>query len=249
MTAPPTQLIGQFGEYFASQWLKKDGYEVRRFWDFYLKLKYGTISPYEMEEPIPEEEERRRSIESLEARIPQLEERLKWAEGQTNPKQKVKNWITYEREHLRLMRQALTDLKDGKPLQSITEDSTSYPATLRHHHPEPWQLYEEVATDSEARQFLGPTADAFMKYLDECESLSKTELGGTMFPDIVAKKDGNIYIVEVKANDATLAPLQRRALDLAAEHSFRTKVIRVRFDAHCAEEEVWKRRPHTKAED
>lgn len=38
----------------------------------------------------------------------------------------------------------------------------------------------------------------------------------------MAKRDGNIYVVEVKANEAKLAPLQRRILDLAAEHGFRT---------------------------
>ncbi len=248
MTAPPAELIGRFGEYFASQWLKRDGYEVRRFWDFYLKLKYGSDKADKMEEPIPPDELRRRRIESLEARIPLLEGRLTWAADQANPRQKVKNWIAFESEHLNLMKKALADLKAGKPVVEVSEFPEESPSPLRNYR-EPWLLYEEVATDAEARAFLGPMLEPFLKYLDECENLSKAELGGTMLPDIVAKKDGAVWVVEVKANDAKLAPLQRKALDLAAKHRFTTKVIRVRFDAHCSEEEVWKRRSRSKAED
>jgi predicted RecB family endonuclease len=99
-------------------------------------------------------------------------------------------------------------------------------------------LGEEVDVESEARVFLGQMSDAFVKYVDECESLSRTELGGTISPDIVAKKDGDIYLVEVKANEAKLAPLQRRALGIAAKYGFKAKVVRVIFEAHCSEEEV-----------
>lgn len=241
MTAPPAELIGRFGEYFASQWLKKDGFEVRRFWDFYLQLKPSGIQQFEMEEFVPEAERRRRLTDSYTARIQNLETRLVEAERQTNLSQKVKNWVSYEREHLRQMKQALTDLNEGKPLESITEYPTEYPASLR--YPEPWRVYEDVKTDAEAREFLGARVDDFMKYLDECDSLSKAEQGGTMFPDIVGKKNGELYLIEVKANTGRLAPLQRKALQTAAKYGFKTRVIRVSFSAECSEEDNWDRLP------
>lgn len=234
-------MIGEFGEYFASRWLTKQGFEVRGFWNFYLKLKFGTHRLYEIQAPLPEDERRRRGTQSLETRIPILDKQLAEVSAQANPSRKVKVWIVRESEHLRLMKQALADLKEGKPLDSIHEYPTEF--LLNRNPPERWQLYDEVATESDAREFLGPSADAFMNYLEECEIIAKTELGGTMSPDILAKKDGKIYVVEVKANQAVLQPLQRRALDLAAKYGFQTKVIRVKFDAHCSEEAVWKRRP------
>lgn len=240
MTVPPAELIGRFGEHFASQWLKKQGYDIRSFWDLYVKLKYGTL---DAQQPIPEDELRRRMVQSLEARIPGLGRQLSEAEALPSPSRKVKNWIERERLHLPMMVQALADLRIGKPLKDIREEPNGYlDARLRAYHPE-WQLYQEVDSEAEAREFLGARTDDFLKYLDECNALSREQLGGTMSPDIVARKDGDIYLVEVKANEAELAPLQRRALDLAAKYGFKTKVVRVRFEARCEEEGVWKRPP------
>lgn len=240
MTAPPAELIGRFGEYFASQWLRKDGFEVRRFLDFHQQLRPSSvIQQFEMEEFVPEDERRRRLTDSYTARIQNLEMRLAEAEQQTNLSQKVKNWVAYEREHLHQMKQALADVKEGKPLDTITEYPTEYPAGLR--YPEPWRVYEEVKSDAEAREFLGAKVEDFMKYLDECASL-EAEQDRTMWPDIVAKKNGELYIIEVKANTGRLALLQRKALQIAAKYGFKTRVIRVRLSAECSEDD-WDRLP------
>lgn len=236
MSAPPAELIGRFGEFFASKWLKKQGFEVRRFLDFQLKLAFDNSLQIGMEEYVPEPERRRRLIQSYESRIPMLETRLIEAEQAANVSQKVKNWITLEREHLKHMKQALIDVKEGRPLESISEYPTQYLPSLRGLHSEPWRVHEELASKDKAREFLNTKADDFVKYVDECNGIAKAELRGSMYPDIVAKKDGDIYLVEVKANTGRLAPLQRRALELAAKYGFKTKVIRVTFEASCQEE-------------
>ena len=235
--APPVELIGRFGEYFASKWLEKEGFELRRFRD--LQLKFSPALQDGIEEYVPEPERRRRLVESYETRIPILEGRLIEAEHAANVSQKVKNWITREREHLKHMKQALIDVKEGRRLESITEYPTQYPVARKRYHSEPWRVFEEVPNKDEAREFLGPRVDNFTKYMDECERIRRAEFGGPMYPDIVAKKEGDVYLVEVKANGGRLAPLQRRALELAAKFGFKTKVIRVKFEANCEEA-----RPH-----
>ena len=126
MSAPPIELIGRFGEYFASKWLKKQGFELRSFFDVYMKLKFPALSKTNIEEPIPEPERRRRLVDSYETRIPILEARLIEAENNPNASQKVKNWIKQERPHLRFMKQALSEVKGGRPLESITEYPPEY---------------------------------------------------------------------------------------------------------------------------
>ncbi len=238
MSAPPAELIGRFGEYFASKWLKKKGFEVRRFLDFQMKLTFATSLQNGIEEYIPEPERRRRLMDSYESRIPMLEARLIEAEQAANVSQKVKNWITQEREHLKHMKQALINVKEGQPLESITEYPTQYPTSLRGLHSEPWRVYEDVASKDEAREFLGVKVDDFMKYIEECRGIARGELDGSMYPDIVAKKDGDIYLIEVKANTGRLKPLQQCALELGTKYGFKTKVIRVKFESSCEEEVV-----------
>ena len=178
MSAPPIELIGRFGEYFASKWLKKQGFEVRRFLDFQLQLTLQIG----VEEYVPEPERRRRLVDSYESRIPMLEERLIEAEHAANVSQKVKNWIKQERDHLIHMKQALIDVKEGRPLESITEYPTEYPASLTGYHSEPWRLYEDVPSKDEAPEFLGAKADDLVKYMDECHGIARAELGGSIFP-------------------------------------------------------------------
>jgi hypothetical protein len=238
MSAPPIELIGRLGEYFASKWLKNQGFEVRRFEDLYLKLKFPQLSKSNVEEPIPEPERRRRLEQSYETRIPILEARLTEAENNPNASQKVKNWVKQERPHLEYMKKARDDLKAGRPLESITEYPPEYLAVLKRYHAEPWRVYEEISDKDEAQEFLGGRLDDFMKYTDECERISRAELGGSMNPDIVAKKAESFYLVEVKANTGSLAPLQRRALELAGAYGFETKVIRVKIEPSCEEEAI-----------
>lgn len=229
MTAPPAELIGRLGEHFGSEWLKGQGYESRNFWNLRLKLDL------EKREPISKDELRNRWIPSLDARILSLEERLPEAEKIPNPSMKIKDWIEQERPHLRMMKQALEDLKSGKPIDEINEYPEGYQGP-RHEWP------TERYTDPDTHDFLGKQLHHFLEYIDECNAVSREHLGGTMFPDFVAKKESDFYLVEVKANEAELAPLQRRGLELAGKHGFKTKVIRVRLkvEAHCEEESISK---------
>lgn len=230
LTAPPAELIGGLGEHFASQWLKEQGYEIRTFWSLRLKLDL------EKKKPISQDELRVRWIPSLEARILSLDKRLPEAEKISNPTKKVKNWIEQERPHLKMMKHALNDLKNGKPIEDISEYPEDYHGPRRL-----WPL--ETYTDPETHDFLGSHIHHFLEYIDECNTLAKEHLGGTMLPDFVAKRENDFYLVEVKANEAELAPLQRRALELAAKYDFKTKIIRVhlKLEGHCEEEPISKR--------
>ncbi len=223
----PAILIGQLGEQFASKWLKEQGYEIRGFWDLRIKLDQEKM------EPISKDELRNRWIPSLDARILSLEERLPELERIPNPTKKVKEFIEQERPHLTMMKRALEDLKSGKPIEQINEYPDGYRGPR---HAWPTERY----TDPEIHDFLGDHLHPFLEFTDECNVLSRERLGGTMFPDYVAKRGNAFYLVEVKANEAELAPLQRRALELAAKHGFKTKLVRVnlKLEAHCKEEPI-----------
>jgi len=47
--------------------------------------------------------------------------------------------------------------------------------------------------------------------------------------DLIAKRDEELLLVEVKSSDSRLIPLQARALDLARKHGIKTTILRVKF--------------------
>ena len=228
MFTSPAQHIGALGEHFASNWLKKQGYEIRGFWDLRIKLDK------ENKKPISKDELRIRWTQSLDARILSLEVQLPQLEKIHNPTKTVKDFIEQERPHLTMMKQALEDLKNGRPIEEINEYPDSYSGPRTRGLPTP----TEGHTDPETHAFLGNQLHPFLEFMDECSALSREHLGGTMYPDYVGKKENEFYLIEVKTNEAELAPLQRRALELAGKHGFKPKLIRVRVkvEASCEEE-------------
>lgn len=227
---PPIQLIGKFGEYFAAKWLEEKEYEIKGYSDLRLALDPGLRD--DLPPPLPEEEYRRRRIESLAGRIPHLEANIREIEKSPEA-HRHKRWITNHKQKAELMKKALEDLRAGKPISEITDPEGE--RTYR----DPYRVYQEQEVEEvEAKQFLvGKTKD-FQKYDEECEALSREERSpeAAVLPDIVAKKGREYLFVEVKANDATQTELQRKAFLLASKYGFKTMLLRVKIEAHCAEE-------------
>lgn len=232
VSSPPINLIGRFGEYFAAIWLNKNGYEIRGYSGLQLALRFEN--EVGGEPPLPEEEFRRRRIESLTGRIPHLDHDIRLVEI-SKEAARHRRWISNHKEKLARMRKALEDLKSGKPLSNIEDPEARRTGVA------PWRIYGDQDLEAaEAQRFLGSKTDDFLKYDEECFSFSREEgrTNGTTYPDIVAIKGGDYFLVEVKANDASLAPLQRKALEIGKKYGFKPKVLRVKFEAKCEEEAI-----------
>jgi hypothetical protein len=70
------------------------------------------------------------------------------------------------------------------------------------------------------------------EFVDDMISYKRTtkdgsDLGGLI--DLIAKRDEELLLVEVKSADSRLIPLQTRALDLARRHGIKTTILRVKF--------------------
>jgi hypothetical protein len=91
------------------------------------------------------------------------------------------------------------------------------------------ELWEELL-EEHGPLFADPRVKAFV---DDMISYKKTvkdgsDLGGLI--DLIAKRDDELLLVEVKSADSRLIPLQTRALDLARRHGIKTTILRVRFN-------------------
>jgi hypothetical protein len=85
------------------------------------------------------------------------------------------------------------------------------------------KMYEESI--KEVSDFFGSKLEAFIKYVDFLGLITKDgalELSGkrTYTPDLIAKKNGEIYIIEVKANSGDLNHKPKRVKALLSAREF-----------------------------
>lgn len=239
-------VVGQLGEHYARRWLERQGYQVEGF--LYLQLAFSERYPEWVEPPLPEEERRRRWIDSLNTRIDTLERNIEETEESPDAAH-YQLWLSRQKQDLKQMQEALNDLKLGKPLNKI-------------HEPRQRDLFYASGTGQwvkglyqlkrkQAVAFLGSRLRDFLRYSKECDRLSseayyqnapknvprtRPASSKAIRSDMVAKRNGDYYLVEVKANQSDLTSLQRRALKAARKFGFTPKIVRVKILADCSEE-------------
>lgn len=84
---------------------------------------------------------------------------------------------------------------------------------------------------------------AIREFVDELVEYKKSEGGFGADPnkpldlgaeiDLIARKNDEIFLIEVKSAKARLLPMQVKALEIARSHGIKTCVLRVNFDVKC----------------
>ncbi len=90
------------------------------------------------------------------------------------------------------------------------------------------ELWEELL-EERGSMFADPRVKEFV---DDMISYKRTTRDGSDLwglIDLIAKRDEELLLVEVKSSDSRLIPLQARALDLARKHGIKTTILRVKF--------------------
>ena len=182
---------------------------------------------------IPDEEIRRRMIQSYSARLPHEENSFSTVKNSADPSKHSK-WLANQEKKIEEMKRAVAELQAGRPLAEVHDpDALSETRSV-------YRVYQEdELQESEARSFLGDKVEPLLSLANECERSSQPEslVKGTMFPDVVAKKDGRYLLIEIKTNDAELSRLQRYVLKIAPKYGFEIKVLRVSLHPSISEDQ------------
>ena len=234
----PINDIENLGEYLAIEWLTKNGFEVKR----YSELVHLLLNLDQSSQNTDENEYGgRRRIKSLTNRLRNAENRVTELET-SDEKQPRYDFLSYVKSRLIYLRRALRAYENGessKNLEDIEIEMDGIEQTESFGDISS-SNYKTEMTVVDARNFIGTKEMNFIKCVKEIGDLTIDLVGRkkTTKTHPIYKYDH--FLIEIKTTvggPSVFSPNQQEALAIGAKYQFLPKVIRVRLNPECKEDQ------------